>query len=122
MEIQKVLAGMTLVTAMTASLASVGSAAVSEAQIVADALISRQVADQIKEFNALGVNYVTVKVEQFNDLDVITLEGTIIRSFDIACGTAKMTIKKTSEPAPMGFGRVTRYQAAIEKNEVPNCR
>ncbi len=120
MKIQKVLAGMALVTVMTASLASVGSAAVSEAQIVANALISRQVADQVKEFNALGVNYVTVKVEQFNDLDVITLEGTIIRS--IACGTAKMTIKKTSEPAPMGFGRVTRYQAAIEKNEVPNCR
>lgn len=97
-----------------------------DAVIVANALLSWQIADQIKEFGGLGVKYVSVKVEQMEDLDVITLEGTIIRGFDIACGTAKMTINKTSEPAEMGMGgRVTRYRATIDKpisNSNPSCK
>ena len=100
--------------AMPSRLWAQAGSSVSDAEMVANALISRQIQPQLQDFSRL-VQGVSVEVEHFQDKDVVTLEGVVLVG-DIACGYETLTIEKTSAPATFGFGRITVYHATVEKH------
>ncbi len=82
-------------------------------RLIADALVSRQVQEQLSEFSRLVNGVSKVKVDVFNDLDVITLQGNIIREGDIMCGIATLQIRRTFQNSWAEMGPQAIYKAEV---------
>jgi len=92
-------------------------------KMLASALISRQIQQQVNEFNHLVEHVSSVKFETIDGSDIITLNGTVIRGGDIACGHASLVIKKSTQPG-FGFNVITVYEATVSKelSSSSHCR
>ena len=113
------IAGFIFVVCIIAASAVSLRAAESETSIIANALMSSEIQEQLRQFKDL-IDHAAVKVEIFNDLDVITLDGPILRGGDMACGHATLTIQRTFQRSWNGMGMQARYSADLQS--VNRCK
>lgn len=89
-------------------------------KLIVDTLTSAQVQTAIQQYSINSDYTENIKIEEYTDLDVLTLEGTKLLGGDVVCGTTTLKISRSFEFASIGMGMQPVFKTDLSKTGCAN--